>query len=311
MALSPQTAGIIAALAEAGAPKFYECDVPTARAVTQGFLQLQRPAADVAKVEDITIPGPAGDIPARVYTGKGAGAGAPIVLYFHGGGWVVGDLGIVDQPCRDIANEVGAIVISVDYRLSPETKFPGPVDDCYAAVTWAAKNAASLGGDASKLVVSGDSAGGNLAAVMSLKARDENGPAIAAQWLIYPVTDAATNSTYRSYADNANDYTLTAGDMEWFWNHYINGPADNDNPYAAPIKAANLAGLPPALVVTAEYDPLRDEGDAYAEKLAAAGVNVTHKKFDDQAHGFLWMSGPLDSYNEVLTDMANHAKAVL
>lgn len=311
MALSEQAAGVIAGMAEMGVPDFAECDVPTARAVAEGFIQLQQPGAEVADVQDVLIPGPGGDIPARVYVGQGC-ANGPVIMYFHGGGWVVGNLGIVDQPCRDLANANAAVVVSVDYRLSPEHKFPAAPEDCYAATKWAAEHAGDFGGDASKLVVCGDSAGGNLSAVVAIMARDAGTPQIAAQWLIYPVTAAATDSPFASYVENGTDYTLTAASMKWFWGHYMAGDSENENPLAAPLKAPSLAGLPPAFVAVAQYDPLRDEGIAFAEALEAAGGAVVLKNYDDQPHGFFWMSGAIsDGYNALLSDMVTHGKSVL
>ena len=311
MALSAQAAGVIQAMGELGVPDFADCDVPTARAVAEGFIQMQRPGADVADVVDVLIPGPGGDIPARVYVGQNC-ANGPVIMYFHGGGWVVGNLGIVDQPCRDLANANAAVVVSVDYRLAPEHKFPAAPEDCYAATTWAAEHAAEFGGDASKLVVCGDSAGGNLSAVVSIMARDNGGPQIAAQWLIYPVTDAAPGTPFASYVENASDYTLTAASMNWFWEHYTSTEADNANPLAAPLKAPSLAGLPPAFVAVAQYDPLRDEGIAFAEALKGAGGAVVLKNYDDQPHGFFWMSGAIsEGYDALLADMTAHGKDVL
>jgi acetyl esterase len=215
-----------------------------------------------------------------------------LLVYFHGGGWVLGGIETHDGVCRELANAAGCVVVSVDYRLAPEHKFPAAVEDCYAATQWAAAHAGDLGADARRLAVGGDSAGGNLAAVVSQMAPDRGGPPIVFELLVYPVTTAAFDTP--SYRDNAEGYLLTAGDMRWFWNHYLNGPADADNPYASPLRATRLAGLPPALVITAEFDPLRDEGEQYAQRLEEAGVPTRLIRYDGMIHGFFGMSHMMD-----------------
>lgn len=244
----------------------------------------------VGSVTDRTIPGPAGEIPVRVYRPDGGGT-PPIVVYYHGGGWTIGDLDTHDEDCRAMTANAGVVTMSVDYRLAPEHRYPAAADDAYAAATWASEHAAELGGDASRLVVAGDSAGGNLAAVTALRARDSGGPPLAHQVLIYPVTDVGQDT--ESYRENGEGFFLSAAHMRWYWGCYL-GPRDGTGPYASPLRAINLGGLPPATVLTAECDPLRDEGNAYAERLRAAGVPVTMRCFPGMFHGFYGMPGLLD-----------------
>ncbi|HEY2095374.1 MAG TPA: alpha/beta hydrolase [Pseudonocardia sp.] len=300
MPVHPEAQGLLDALAEAGLPATEEMTVPDARAATAGFLALQGEPVEVASVQDRTVPGPAGEIPVRVYTPAGEGP-FPVVVYFHGGGWVIGDLEVVDQPCRQLASAAGAIVVSVDYRLAPEHRYPAAFDDSYAATVWVGAHAAEIGGDPARLAVAGDSAGGNLAAAVALAARDRGGPELAAQLLIYPVTDF--NFGTASYQDNREGYLLTKGSMQWFWAHYLGAQDLDKDPYACPLRADSLVGLPPAYVATSEYDPLRDEGEAYARRLEGAGVAVTAKRFDGLLHGFFWMLAAVPSAAGVLDDM--------
>jgi acetyl esterase len=237
----------------------------------------------VAEVEDILIPGPAGDIPARVYTPDGEGK-LPLCVYFHGGGWVLGGLDSQDADCRTIANGAACIVVSVNYRHAPEHKFPAAAEDAYRATLWVAENGGHLSGDPMRLAVCGMSSGGNLAAVTALMARDRGRPHIRYQLLIVPVTNYAFDTA--SYGENGEGYVLTKEEMEWFWDHYLATPADGANPYASPLRAPDFRGLPPALVMTAEYDPLRDEGRAYAERLREARVPVFYQCRKGMVHMF-------------------------
>jgi acetyl esterase len=231
-----------------------------------------------------------GTIPIRVYTPTGTGP-FPILVFFHGGGWVIGDLESHDGLCRSLTNAVGCVTVSVDYRLAPEHKFPAAPEDCYAAAKWVADNAATINGDPQRIAVGGDSAGGNLTAVVSLMARDRGGPKLVYQLMIYPATDYFPDTP--SMRDNADGYFLTKVDMVWFLNHYLTSEADAKDPYMSPIKANDLHGLPPAMVITAEFDPLRDEGELYAARLKEAGVPVVLKRYDGMIHGFLSMSAML------------------
>ena len=300
MPVHPEAQQLLDALVAMGLPPTEEQTVPAARAATAGFIALQGDPVALASVADRTVPGPAGEIPVRVYTPAGEGP-LPVVVYFHGGGWVIGDLEVVDRPCRQLADAAGAIVVSVDYRLAPEHVYPAAFDDCYAATAWVAEHAGAIGADTGRLAVAGDSAGGNLAAAVSLAARDRGGPAIAAQLLIYPVTDF--NFGTPSYTENADGYILTRASMTWFWAHYLGAQELDKDPYACPLRADSLAGLPAAYVATSEFDPLRDEGEAYAAALEQAGVPVTAKRFDGQLHGFLWMLAAIPSSAGVLDDM--------
>ena len=237
----------------------------------------------VAEMRDLTLPGPGGPIPLRLYRSS-ADAVLPVLVFFHGGGWVVGDIETHDTVCRHLANRAECAVVSVDYRLAPEHKFPAAVEDSFAATLWVADNAAALGVYPARLAVGGDSAGGNLAAAVSLMARDAGAPRICYQLLIYPATDAAMR--HESIARFAEGYVLTRPTMRWFYEQYLRDPSDAADWRVSPLVAPDLARLPPALVLTAAYDPLCDEGDAYAARLTAAGVPVQHRRFPGQIHGF-------------------------
>ncbi len=299
MPVSPETQALLDALAAAGLPPFEQMTVPVAREAIKGFVDLQGEPEEV-DVEDRTIPGPACEIPVRIYTPAGSGP-RPTIVYLHGGGWVVGDLDTVDKPVRSIARRAGAVVVSVDYRLAPEHVYPAAFDDSYAATAWVAEHVADLGGDAARLVVAGDSAGGNLAAAVALAARDRGGPALAAQVLLFPVTNF--DFTTPSYTDNAEGFLLTRGSMEWFWAHYLGAQDVGEEPYLTPARADSFGGLPPALVVTAEFDPLRDEGEAYAAALTAAGVSVVAKRYDGFVHDFFLTLGATPSGATIIDDI--------
>jgi acetyl esterase len=238
----------------------------------------------VAKVEDLEIPGPLGNIPIRIYIPSGEGF-FPILVYLHGGGFVRRDPVGVEALCRRFANLVGCIVVSVDYRLSPEYKFPAAPEDCYVATRWAAGNCARFKGDPARLAICGTSAGGNLAAVVAQMARDRGGPGLVFQLLVVPTTDFTADTP--SLKENGAGYLLTREDIEWFKGHYLRNEADKTNPLASPLLAANFAGLPPAFIQTAEFDPFRDEGEAYGQKLKEAGVQVTLKRYNGAIHGFV------------------------
>jgi acetyl esterase len=250
-------------------------------------------------VRDFAASGPAGPIPLRLYRGLGAAAGAPLPLlvYFHGGGWTIGDLDTHDIVCRTLANKARCAVIAVDYRMGPEHKFPAAVEDCIAATRWVAERAAALGVDAARIAVGGDSAGGNLAAVVAITLRDALGPALVFQALVYPATDQRMDSA--SHARFGEGYLLTRDNMLWFRDNYLS-PADYDDWRASPLRAADLARLPPAHIITAGYDPLVDEGRAYSDRLVAAGVPVLYECFEGMAHGFLTMGGVVAAANHAL-----------
>jgi acetyl esterase len=255
----------------------------------------------VPRVEDLVATGPAGDIPLRLYDPIGTGP-LPIVVYFHGGGWVLGGIDTHDGYCRALANASGMMVVSVDYRLAPEHPYPAAAEDAYAATAWLAEHAASLGGDSERIAVAGDSAGGNLAAVTCLMARDREGPALRMQVLIYPIVDHDFDTD--SYLRNMIGFHLTRDAMIWFWDLYSPEISQRDQPYASPLRAVDLTGLPPAMVMTAEYDPLVDEGEAYAQRLEAAGVKVQLKRYPGTIHGFARRINGWAHAREALEDVA-------
>ncbi|MFZ3035192.1 MAG: alpha/beta hydrolase [Parvibaculum sp.] len=307
MVLDSQVRALLDGMAENPGPRIIDLPVPDAREMYRGIaatLDLQGVA--IGKVEDRSIPGPDGEIPVRIYTPVAAGSDAlPVLVYYHGGGWVIGDLDTHDALCRTLANEACCKVVAVDYRLAPEHVFPAAVDDCYAALKWVEANGASIGVDATRIAVAGDSAGGNLAAVISQIAKADKGPRIALQLLIYPVTD--TDVDTGSYKANESGYFLERDGMIWFFDHYLKD-ADRDDPRIAPMKASSLEGLPAAYVVTAGFDPLRDEGRAYAEALKAAGVPITHVNYDGMIHGFFNLQGVLDVGREAVKAAAKALK---
>jgi acetyl esterase len=245
--------------------------------------------AEVASVAERVIPGPTGPLRLRVYTPLGAGP-FPMLVFFHGGGFVVCDLDTHDPICRNLCAGAGCVVVSVDYRLAPEHRFPAAPDDCLAATRWATEHAADLGADPARVAVGGDSAGGSLATVTALRIRDEGGPRLAGQLLIYPATDLGPPAT-PSYVENVEGYGLTANAVAWFWEKYLDDPSQVRHPHASPLHTPDLRGLPPALVITAEYDPLRDEGERYGERLREASVPVTISRHEGVVHGFFFFSG--------------------
>ena len=300
MPLDPQAQNILDQMAALGLPPNHTVSPEEARA---NMLARPRPEGpEVAKVEDRTIANGNFQVPVRIYTPAGSGP-FPVLSWFHGGGWVIGNLETADATARHLAVGAGCVVVSVDYRLAPEAKFPVPFDDCYAATQWIVQNAASINVDPSRIAVGGDSAGGNLAAGICLAAKDRGGLPIAFQLLVYPVT--AVDFSTGSYKQNADGYLLTMDGMKWYWNHYLSSDADASNPYAAPLAAKDLSGLPPALVITAEFDPLRDEGEAYAKKLQDAGVDATATRYDGMIHGFFGMSAVLDKGAQALAQASS------
>jgi acetyl esterase len=253
------------------------------------------PKHPVHAVEDRTVPTPVGSIPVRVYRPSEA-TGLPVLVYFHGGGWVTCGLDTHDQLCRQLCDAVECVVLSVDYRLAPETKFPGAVDDCVAAYDWATRYAHEIAGDAARVAIGGDSAGGNLAAVVALLARERVLPQPKLQLLIYPVTDRELDSD--SMIDNAKGYFLEAEGMRWFWDHYSRTPVDFDDWRFSPLRAESVRDLPRAVVITAEYDPLRDQGEAYARRLRDEGVPTEMVRADGMFHGFFGMQALMPAAQE-------------
>jgi acetyl esterase/lipase len=246
----------------------------------------------VHEVTDRRVPGPHGDLPVRIYRPSATTEPLPTLIYFFGGGWTLGSIDTSDEICRHLANSVPAQVITVGYRLAPEHRFPAAVHDCYAATSWIADNAGELGADRARLAVAGDSAGGNLAAVVALLACDRGGPDLAAQVLVYPNTDYRGDT--ESMRDNDDEALFNRRSVAWYWSHYLATPEDGLDPLVSPLLAENLGALPPALVITAEYDPLRDEGEQYAMRLRAAGVPVVVTRYPGMVHGFFAMAGILD-----------------
>ncbi len=272
----------------------------------EGFLRARfvfnPPSPEITDVRDLSAPGPHGPIPLRLYCDGTDAAPRAGLIYFHGGGWVIGDLDTHDVVCRQIAQLSGAVVISVDYRMAPEHKFPAAVDDAIAATAWICAQATSLRIDPQRVAVGGDSAGGNLATVVAIAARDQVGPKLAGQILIYPSADmTAETESHRQFREG---YMLTHAVMQYFRGHYLNSDADREDWRASPNKIADLAGLPCALVITAGFDPLRDEGEAYAMRMVASGVPVTIRRFTGQIHGFLTMGRMVAQADAAIADVA-------
>ena len=296
MTIDPHVRTLLDGLAAQGMQSFEQLGVQATREVVATFTELQAPPRTVARVIETSYTGPAGEQPVRIYV-PDTQQPLPVIAYFHGGGFVAGGLTVVDEPLRALANDVGAIVVAVTYRLAPEHKFPAATDDTYAALRWVAENARTFGGDPERLAVMGDSAGGNLAAVAAQRARDEGGPSLAAQVLVYPVVDPTAQLPSRT--ECGEGYVITARGLDWFWEQYLSSPADAASPLAAPARAASLEGLPPALVLTTEYEVSRDEAEAYAARLANAGVETESIRFDGLIHGVYWMSAAVPRSREL------------
>lgn len=307
MPLDPQMKKILDQMAAANDKPFHQMAPAEARELMERRLPKGAPTP-VARVEDQSIPGPSGPIPIRIYTPSDHSTRGALV-YFHGGGWVVGSIAMVDDTCRRLANAAACVVVSVDYRLAPEHKFPAGLEDCYAAATWTVENAGRLGCAPERVAVGGSSAGGTLATATAMMARDRGGPRFACQLLIYPATQRELNTPSQNQFAADNYYILSRADMEWFWGHYLASPSDAANPYACPARAASLAGLPAAMVLTAEYDPLRDEGEAYAARLRDSGVPATMRRYDGVTHGFFGMAGVLDKARQAIDDSAAALRA--
>lgn len=306
MPLHPQVVEIMKKVAALDLPPNTELTPEQARknsTLSRQVIELEK--EPVGSIEDRTVPGPDGEIPVRVYKPESRGP-HPLVMLFHGGGWVVGDLDTEDTTCRGLCRRAGAVVVSVDYRLAPETRYPGAVEDCYAVTAWAVEHANELGIDASKIATSGTSAGGNLSGAVAMMARDRGGPRIAHQVLFCPVIDADFDRP--SYIANAKDYGLTRDSMIWFWNHYTGDGNDRFEPYASLLRAQDLSGLPDATIIAAEYDPLVDEAVAYADALKASGVKTRCTVYEGMTHGFNNRVGVIDAAKEALDEAAEGIK---
>ena len=310
MELDPGAQRVLDLMREAGRPPYETLQPSEARVLyRKGRALLQPEPPPVAQVRDLAMPAPHGEIKLRLYRGAGTRPDRklPALVFFHGGGWVIGDLDTHDGVCRHLANAAGCAVIAVDYRLAPEHKFPVAVDDAFAALLWVASEAAALRVDATRLAVGGDSAGGNLSAVVTLRARESGFQGLRFQLLIYPATDFA--GQYGSQERFAEGHLLTKANQAWFRGHYLRGEADYSDWRASPLRADSLAGLPPAYVLTAGFDPLCDEGEAYAARLEAEGVPVTRRLFPGQIHGFITMGKAIGAAETAVLEAADALKA--
>ncbi|HEY4007447.1 MAG TPA: alpha/beta hydrolase [Pseudonocardia sp.] len=312
MALDPQLHRVLELLRARGLVGFADMTVAQARAAILALTDFQGEPQPIAGFQDIPVPGPAGPLPTRVYRPAGSGAARrlPMIVYFHGGGFVLGNLELADRPCRALANASGALVASVEYRKAPEAPFPAAVLDCHAATDWLIEHAASLGGDPTRIGVAGDNVGANLAAVVAQRARGQRGPVLAVQLLMYPPVDFA--GEWPSRAEHSEGYLLSTRDLDWFAEHYLGSDPEPDpaDPRLSPLRAADLANLPPTMVVTAGHDPLRDEGRAYARALAQAGVFVRERHDETMVHGFCWLTGTVERAEEVLTELGDFARDI-
>jgi len=295
-------------LAAAGGPGLNELPLDEARKVPYQMIDLGGPEEPVAQVDTRVLPG-AVQIPVRVYRPSLAND-LPALIYFHGGGFVICNLDTHDRVCRGLANASGCVVVSVDYRLAPEHKFPAAAEDAYSATRYVAEHAGEFGIDPSRIAVGGDSAGGNLATVVAMMARDRGGPALKFQLLIYPVTDFTEHVT-QSERDYGHGHFLDTELMDWFADQYFANETDRHLPYGSPSKASDLRGLPAAMVITGECDPLRDQGEAYAEQLRHAGVSVLVKRYDGMIHPFLSLAGIIDAGRAAISDSATAVRQVL
>jgi acetyl esterase len=303
--LHPQCRALLDLIERSGMPPTHTLPVAQARALYRDRRALTQPEPPpMGSVQDLCCDGPHGPIPLRLYRPAGSLPvdPLPVLVYYHGGGWTIGDLDTHDTLCRELSHGAGCAVLAVDYRMGPEHRFPAAVDDCLAATRWARAQAGRLNLDPQRLAVGGDSAGGNLAAVVALAARDAGEPPIRFQLLIYPATDMRRG--HPSHQSNGQGYLLTSDTIAYFHDHYIADPAQDLDWRASPLRAERLTGLPPALVLTAGFDPLRDEGQAYADRLAQAGVRTTYLCFERQIHGFITMGRVLDEARAAVTTCA-------
>lgn len=277
-------------------------------ASASGRSLLQKSLTPVQKIQNTTFPGPEGPVPIRIYT-PDQGNGLPVIIYYHGGGWVIGSIDSHDNICRSLANKASVIVVSVGYRLAPENPFPAAIDDAYAAFIWVSKNISTFNGNPDKIAVAGDSAGGNLAAAVSLMNRDRAGPGLSAQILIYPSTNLSSLAT-ESHRQFEDGYFLTKNYIENFRSMYLPNPNDWKKELASPLLASNLSNLPPALVLTAEFDPLRDEGEAFAEKLKDSGTSAKLLQYKGMIHGFVGMDRLFDKSEQAIEDITDFLREV-
>ena len=300
--IHPQARALLDLIEQRGIPPTHTLTPEVARNFYRERRAFSQPdSPPMALVQELVAPGPHGDIPLRLYRPLPAGVGGPlpVLVFFHGGGWVIGDLDTHDTLCRQLANLAGCVVVAVDYRMGPENRFPAAVDDCIAATRWVHQQAYSLEIDATRIAVGGDSAGGNLAAVVAIAARDSGDLPVVFQLLIYPATDM--RRTAPSHTTNGQGYMLTSDTMSYFHDHYITDPAHDLDWRSSPLLHPDLSRLPPALVLTAGFDPLRDEGAAYAHALTTAGGSASYLCFERQIHGFITMGRLLDEANAAVS----------
>jgi len=307
MPLDPQVVELLKTLEKAGGKPLEDCTPFEARQGdwSKDFIGSLE---EVAEVLHEFIPGPTADLPIRVYRPKGIGP-LPAIVFFHGSAFTVSNISLSESAHRALSNSTGCVIIAVNYQKAPEHKFPTPFNDAYFSTQWVFENAERLGIDRERIGVGGDSAGGNLAAAVALRARDEQGPRLAFQLLIYPTVDS--DSTRPSMHENATGYMLSAAACVWAWNQYIENPEDRKNPYAAPINSANFSNLAPAIVLTAEYDPLRDEAEEYADLLLKAGTKVITRRYEGMIHGFFWTAGAIAGSRKLIKDIGDDIRAFL
>ncbi len=309
MPLHPQVQAIREATLRGPSRPLYEMSLAEARKADLAAIVADRGQLQpVGAVVNIRLPGPAGDLPVRVYRPAGEPP-FPVLMYFYGGGWTLGNLDTADGICRQLCAATSCLVVSVGYRVAPEHRFPAAPHDCYAATRWVADHGRGIGADPARMAVAGDSAGGNLAAAVTLLARDRGGPGLTCQLLVYPNTDYRADTA--SMRQNTDRCFFNRESVAWYWRNYLTRPEDGDDPLASPLRAPDLAGLPPALVITAEYDPLRDEAEQYAERLRAAGVPVTLTRYPGMVHGFFSMSGTLDAGRDAIARAAAYLSEAL
>jgi acetyl esterase len=309
MPVDPQVQALLDEMVAMGAEPYENLTVAEARLAARAFVDLQGEPEAVTSVRHGFIAGPTADLPVRIYTPSAGDGPFPGLVYFHGSGWVVLNIEICDTTLRALANSTGCVVVAVNYQKAPEHPFPIPFDDCWAATNWVFDNADALDVDPARIGVIGDSAGGNLAAAVALRARDEGAPKLAYQALIYPAVEHGWDTP--SYQENAEGYLLQRESMRWFWNHYVQDAALADDWHVSPLRARDHSGLPPAFIATAEFDPLRDDGRAYHAKLHDAGVPVTYVEYDGMIHGFYWMQGVADGARRLHADLAEAIREAL
>ena len=310
MALNRQAEAMLQLLDARGDKPVPESTPDEVRASNWQWVEFMGEPEPVAAVQDTYIPGPTAELHIRMYTPQGGVRPFPCVVFFHGGGWTAGNIHLADRPHRSVANATGCVVVAVNYQKAPEHRFPAALNDCYASVEWVVDHATELAIDPAKIGVGGDSAGGNLAAAVCLKARDTRRVDLAFQLLIYPAVEP--DMDFQSARENSEGYVLTTAAMRWFWDNYVPDQAQRNNPLAAPLRSVALDGLPPAVVVTAGYDPLRDEGERYADRLEESGVIVLRHCYRSTIHGFLWMAGALtDDFRQLINDLGADVSALL